>query len=91
MSASLADAPTGLLAQASETLIASGYRHVDTASSLGWPTTTVRVFEDPFAVIAIAVFDTWKDLRAGWPQAQAAVASRSCCNFAAASVPLTSV
>jgi hypothetical protein len=73
MSDSLADAPTGLLAQASETLIASGYRHVDNASSFGWPTTTVRVFEDAFGVVAIAVFDTWEHLAASWPEAQAAL------------------
>jgi hypothetical protein len=73
MSASLADAPTGLLAQASETLMASGYRRVDNAPSLVWPTTTARVFEDPFGVVAVAVFDTWEHLAASWPQAQAAL------------------
>lgn len=73
MSGPLAPVPSGLLARASELLLDGEYRPVPDAASLPWPTSNARVFEDPFGVVGIAVFDTWQELDTDWPDAQAAV------------------
>ena len=73
MSGPLAPVPSGLLARACELLLDGEYRPVPDAASLAWPTSNARVFEDPFGVVCIAVFDTWQELDADWPDAQAAV------------------
>ena len=66
--------PSAILSASTETLTKSsaGYSVVHTTDEDGWPTEHVRVFEDPFSVVAICVFDTWSELVETWPDAQAA-------------------
>jgi hypothetical protein len=71
MTDALADSPSGLLAQASALLEGSAYRPVVEAAGLDWPTEAARVFEDPFGIVAVVVFDTWEHLSIAWPDAQA--------------------
>src|SRR5947199_158815 len=61
MTQPLADSPSGLLAQASVLLENNEYQAV-ARKGLQWPTETARVFEDPFGIVAVVVFDTWRDL-----------------------------
>jgi hypothetical protein len=63
-----------VLSAATETLTQSGagYRIVKDAEMDGWPSDAIRVFEDPFAIVAVCVFDTWGDLVSGWQDAQGA-------------------
>lgn len=56
-----------LLAAASEYLLAGGYTTVDVSTAAAG---TSRVFEDPFGVVALQVYDTWHDLQRDWNEAQ---------------------
>ncbi len=61
-----------ILSAASEILTApsAGYRLAKDEQTGAWPSETVRVFEDPFTVVAVCVFDTWSALEDGWQDAQ---------------------
>ena len=61
-----------VLSAATEALTrpAAGYRLVPDEHARRWPTDAARVFEDPFAVVAVVVFDTWGALVGGWQEAQ---------------------
>lgn len=60
--------PTQLVAAATEFLHDGGYTSVvDQVPDSG----NFRVFEDPYGIVAVHVYDTWGDLKRGWPDAQA--------------------
>jgi hypothetical protein len=59
-----------LLAEASNLLQDVGFLHVERAAELAWPTPTARVFEGSYAIVAVAAFETWDELRLGWLAAQ---------------------
>jgi hypothetical protein len=63
---------TTLLAAVSDLLVSSGFRAVSIESSGEWGSSHVRLFEDPYSLAAIVVYDTWKELLNRWPDAQAA-------------------
>ncbi|HXR54245.1 MAG TPA: hypothetical protein VN793_04275, partial [Acidimicrobiales bacterium] len=56
-----------LLAEASEVLTAGGYRLIESPAS--WPS-SARIFEDPYGIVALYVFDTWAQLYTEWKDAQ---------------------
>jgi hypothetical protein len=56
-----------LLAAASESLESGGYAPVKHAD--GWASNS-RLFEDPYGIAAIVVYDTWGDLAETWRDAQ---------------------
>ena len=58
---------TQLLAAATGLLTEGGYAQVATASN--WPSTS-RLFEDPYGIVALHVYDTWRQLRDHWNVAQ---------------------
>jgi hypothetical protein len=64
---------TDLRAAASEILEAGGYRRIERARGAELPTSITRLFEDPYGIVAVAVYDTWRDLSTGWADAQAAL------------------
>lgn len=56
-----------LVAAATEYLLAGGYSKVEVSAAAGGAS---RVFEDPFGVVAVHVYDTWGDLQSEWNEAQ---------------------
>lgn len=63
--------PTDLLAAASELLEQGGYTRVSGGMVDSWETAGTRLFEDVYNVVALVVYETWQELDAGWPAAQA--------------------
>jgi hypothetical protein len=59
---------TELISAASSLLEAAGYGRVDPA--LGDWASSVRMFEDPYCVVAVASLDTCEELLARWPDLQ---------------------
>ncbi len=67
-------APEALLAQAHALLERGGYKVVREAEeTLGIPSERGFLAEDKYGVVAVAVYETWKDLSAGWPETQSAL------------------
>ncbi len=61
---------TDILAAATDALCSSGYARVgDTRESAQTP--SARLFEDPYGIVAVVVYETWEDLSSRWPDAQA--------------------
>lgn len=64
---------TDLLAAASSTLDANGYQLIP-AQRLGmWPGAGFHVYENPYSVVAVVVFETWAELSSNWLEAQVAL------------------
>ena len=60
---------TELIASAAQALIAGGYRQI-TKSFAEWDTPTSRLFEDPYTIVGVVVFDTCGELLSAWPDLQ---------------------
>lgn len=56
-----------LLAAVSELLERGKYTAV--LPDRGWGS-NIRLFEDPYGIVAVAAFETWGDLTEGWPDVQ---------------------
>jgi hypothetical protein len=63
--------PTTLLAAATELLTGTGFRAVSSKQSGNWGSANARLFEDPYTLVAVVVYDTWQQLFERWPDAQA--------------------
>ena len=63
--------PTTLLASSAEFLTEAGYRLVASEGARGWQTAHSKLFEDPYSLVGVVVYDTWSELAEGWPDAQA--------------------
>lgn len=63
--------PTDILAAASSYLTEGGYRQVEDVALGELPGGNARLFEDVYGIVAVVVYDTWRDLSASWPEAQA--------------------
>jgi hypothetical protein len=61
---------TDILASASEALLLGGYSRIR-ESVAGKVSGTTRIFEDPYGVVQIVVYETWADLESNWTDAQA--------------------
>jgi hypothetical protein len=66
---------TSLLGTTAEMLDNAGYRKVEEVSDPFWQAAGARVFEDKLGIVAVLVYDTWKDLVEGWQSAQAHLVS----------------
>ncbi len=64
---------TNILAAASDILRAGGYLRIDNKRVDKWATTNSRFFEDPYGIVAVFVYETWKDMSSGWVDAQGAL------------------
>jgi len=62
---------TALVAAATETLEDSGYAIVESPSVGNWRATVARVYEDPYSIVCVAVYETWGELRSSWANDQA--------------------
>ena len=62
---------TTLLASSAEFLTAAGYRLVASEAARDWQTANSKLFEDPYSLVGVVVYDTWSELAEGWPDAQA--------------------
>ena len=56
-----------VLAEATSVLEAGGYRAV--AVPQAWPT-SARVFEDPYGIVSLRVYDTWQQVSTEWTEMQ---------------------
>lgn len=74
MAAGLPFTTTTLLGAASDVLEKAGYRPVARDRIGVWPPPGPRIYEDPYSIAALVAYDTWRDLAAGWLEAQAALA-----------------
>lgn len=61
---------TELIAAATEFLVGGGYSQVPSDVCEPYDLAGARVFEDPYGVAAIVIFDTWEDLASTWPDYQ---------------------
>ena len=62
---------TNLMAAASEALESAGYRKVALKSLDGWEATLIRVYEDEYSIVCVAIYETWSDLHSRWTFVQA--------------------
>ncbi len=61
---------TDILAAASEALVLGGYRRIAESVSAR-VAGSARIFEDPYSVVQLVVYETWTDLETNWTDAQA--------------------
>ena len=64
---------TTLLASAAELLAGSGYRPLSAELASHWQSSNSRLFEDPYSLVAVVAYDTWRELFERWPDAQASL------------------
>jgi hypothetical protein len=64
---------TTLVAAASDVMEGAGYQRVGPDREGEWPGSGARIYEDPYSVVALVVYETWTDLSDSWLEAQAAL------------------
>ena len=57
---------TALLAEAAKVLEDAGFRSVVPSKTGEWKATEVKVYEDAYSVVCVAVYETWSDLVTFW-------------------------
>jgi hypothetical protein len=62
-------APTGLIAAASRVLSGGGYQEIRQRAA-EWDSSTSRIFEDPYNIVGVVVFDTCSELVRKWSDYQ---------------------
>jgi hypothetical protein len=62
--------PTDIMASASEVLLRGGYSRIVESLANKATVGNTRLFEDPYGVIELAVYETWNELANGWADAQ---------------------
>jgi len=60
---------TELIASAAQVLTSGGYRQI-TKAFPDWDTPTSRLFEDPYTIVGVVVFDTCQELLSAWADIQ---------------------
>ena len=63
---------TTLAAEAAQVLADAGYQ-LATPQQKQWPAPGARIYEDPYRIVALVVYETWADLSSGWLAAQEAL------------------
>jgi len=58
------------LAAAERQLLDGGYQRVADAVLQRWPHENARLYEDPYSIASVAVYETWHELTTGWIQLQ---------------------
>ena len=64
---------TDILAAVSKILESGGYQQIEPARFDAWSKANVRLFEDPYNIVAVVVYDTWRDLSSNWISEQASL------------------
>ena len=64
---------TNLMAAASEALLNAGFREIYLATPEAWEATVVRVYEDEYSIVCVAIYETWADLHSRWTFVQASL------------------
>lgn len=65
---------TNIMAAVSQILRNGGYTRIDEDSLPSfWSSERIRLFEDPYSIVAVVVYETWKNLSSDWMKAQAAL------------------
>lgn len=62
---------TNLTAATSKALFDAGFREVSLAASIDWKAAVVRVYEDEYSIVCVAIYETWADLDSHWMLDQA--------------------
>lgn len=62
---------TALAAATKDVLEEAGFNAAEHTSVARWRATTATVYEDPYSVVLVAVYETWAELAAGWEEDQA--------------------
>jgi len=62
---------TDLIAAASMSLEAGGYSRVSDDKLGGRATADARLYEDPYSVVSLIVYEAWSELASSWTEAQA--------------------
>ena len=62
---------TNLTAATSEALYGAGFREVSTAALDDWRAAVVRLYEDEYSIVCVAIYETWADLDTHWMLDQA--------------------
>ena len=62
---------TDMLSAARETLVRNGFAEVTLYSLAKIDSSNQGIFEDPYSLVSIVVFETWSDLFREWSEAQA--------------------
>ena len=63
---------TDILAAASEVLTTNSFTRIPERTPVDWRAQDVRVFEDSYSIIAIAVYESWQALESLWLETQGA-------------------
>lgn len=64
---------TTLVAEAANILERAGFRPVDQIAAGKWKAAEVRVYEDVYSIVCIAIYETWADLSSLWAADQASL------------------
>ena len=64
---------TDIVAAASVCLESGGYSPVPESRLGEWQLPSARVYEDPYSVVALLVYESWGELASNWTDAQAAL------------------
>ena len=62
---------TNLTAATSKALSDAGFREVSTATPNDWKAAVVRIYEDEYSIVCVAIYETWADLDSHWMLDQA--------------------
>ena len=62
---------TNLAAATSDALHSAGFMKVSTNASDDWKAAVVRVYEDEYSIVCVAIYETWADLNSNWTFDQA--------------------
>ena len=65
--------PTDIIASATHVLTDHDYRRVSGELDPNLSTTGIRLFEDEYGIVAVAVYDSWEELEAKWIDAHSAL------------------
>lgn len=61
---------TNMLAAVSGILTEGGYRQIEDEIPKFWASESTRLFEDQYGIVAVVVYETWKNLASNWIEAQ---------------------
>ena len=65
---------TTLVAAAAEILQSAGFRSIPKSQLDSWAARAVRIYEDPYSIVCVAVYETWTELSARWTEDQSSLA-----------------
>lgn len=65
---------TTLVAAAAETLQNAGFKPIPQSQLDSWAASAVRIYEDPYSIVCVAIYETWAELSARWIEDQSSLA-----------------